>query len=149
MRFSAGILPLSALLLVACGPTPQAGVDTTPLNGREIFATRCVSCHQADGSGVPGHCPPMMGSPILSGSSDDLLRLILLGKKGPLTRDGVTYNGVMPAWRYDLNDSQIADVVNELYVRWQPDRAAISPGFVQGIRQSLVGSQPFPDASPK
>lgn len=149
MRFSVGILPLSAFLLAACGPAPQAEVDTTPLNGREIYTARCVSCHQADGSGIPGHCPPMMGSQILAGSSDDLLRLILLGKKGPVTRDGVTYNGVMPAWRYDLTDFQIADVVNELYARWQPEKAAISPELVQGIRQSLVGSQPFSDASPK
>jgi mono/diheme cytochrome c family protein len=91
----------------------------------------------------------MMGSPILAGSSDDLLRLILLGKKGPVTRDGVTYNGVMPAWRYDLTDSQIADVVNELYARWQPERGAILPEAVQSIRQSLNGSQPFSDSSPK
>jgi len=149
MRFPVGILPLSAFLLAACGPAPQAEVDTTPLNGREIYATRCVSCHQADGGGIPGHCPPMVGSPILAGSSDDLIQLILLGKKGPIARNGVIYNGVMPAWRYDLNDSQIADVVNELYARWQPQRAAISPEAVQNIRQSLVGRQPFSDSLPK
>jgi hypothetical protein len=37
-----------------------------------------------------GIAPPMVGSPILAGSSDDLIRLILLGKKGPIARSGVT-----------------------------------------------------------
>lgn len=149
MRFRAGIWPLPALLLVACGPTPQTGVDTTPLSGREIYAARCVSCHQADGSGIPGRCPPIPGSPVLAGSLDDLIQLILIGKKGPITRDGVVYSGVMPAWRYDLNDSQIADVVNELNSRWQPQRPKVSPETVQKIRQSLVGRQSFSDPSPE
>ena len=32
------------------------------LNGKKIFETRCLVCHQADGGGVPNMNPPLDGA---------------------------------------------------------------------------------------
>ena len=41
-------------------------------NGKKIYQTRCLVCHQADGGGVPNMNAPLDGQAMLSG-------MILLG----------------------------------------------------------------------
>ncbi|MFZ4778487.1 MAG: c-type cytochrome, partial [Terrimicrobiaceae bacterium] len=72
-------------------------LELTPLSGRQIFMTRCIACHQPDGSGIPGICPPLANSPRLTGNPEDLIRIMLLGMKGPIVREGTAYNSIMPA----------------------------------------------------
>lgn len=146
MKIHAVLILLAAVLLVSCGPAPESTVDTT--EGRSIYALRCASCHQMDGSGIPKNCPPLKDSPVLAGSPEYLIKLVLLGKKGPLIRGDATYNGIMPSWRYDLNDEQVAAVLNELLERWAPGRPRISVAQVAAVREQTIHQKTFSDEEP-
>jgi len=112
------LLLLLAFAPLACKPVAEPAIDDAPLSGRQIYMARCIACHQADGSGIPAICPPLANSPRLTGPPEDLIRILLLGTKGGIARDGGTYRGIMPSWKFDLSDAQIADVANDLYARW-------------------------------
>jgi len=135
---------LCALSLSACGPSADSTVDTTPLTGRDIYLTRCTACHQMDGGGIPRNCPPFHGSPRLAGPSEELIRLMLLGKRGPLERDGKIYNGIMPSWRADLNDEQIAEVLNYLLTTWSSQSQKISAEEVAKVRAETANAKLLP-----
>jgi len=144
VQFGAGLL--CALTLSACGPTPNSTVDTTPLTGRDIYLTRCTACHQVDGGGIPGNCPPFQGSPRLAGSSEELIRLMLLGQRGPLERDGKIYKGIMPSWRADLTDEQTAEVLNYILTTWSPQSRKVSAEEVAKVRTETANSKLLPSA---
>lgn len=141
-RFSVGML--CALSLSACGPSPDSTVDTTRLTGRDIYLTRCTACHQMDGSGIPRNCPPFHGSPRLAGPSNELIRLMLLGKHGPLERDGKIYNGIMPSWRADLSDAQVAEVLNHVLTTWTPQPRKVAAEDVAKVRAETANSKLLP-----
>ena len=129
--------------IAACSPKQNDTGEIAPLDGRGIYNTRCAACHQRDGSGIPGNCPPLKASPTLSGSQENLIQLVLLGKKGPLVRDGVTYHGIMPAWRYDLSDDQIATVLNFLQKEWGASPSVITPQAVAEVRATTKNDKNF------
>lgn len=143
-RCTAGIL--FALLLSACGPVVDSTVDTTPLTGKDIYLTRCTACHQVDGSGIPGNCPPFQGSPRLTGPSEALIRLLLLGQRGPLERDGQIYKGIMPSWRADLTDEQLAEVLNYILTTWSPHSPKVLAEDVAKQRAETANSKLLPES---
>jgi len=137
------VICLITLGISACSPKPNPTSEIAPLDGHDLYNTRCAACHQMNGAGIPGNCPPLQGSPILSASQENLIKLVLLGKKGPLNRDGVTYNGIMPAWRYDLNDDQIASVLNFLQKEWGSNSETITPKAVAEVREATKKDKNF------
>jgi len=139
-----GSVLLCALTISACSPTPESVIDTTPLTGRDIYLTRCTACHQVDGGGIPGNCPPFQNSPRLAGPSDELIRLLLLGRRGPLERDGKIYNGIMPSWRADLSDEQTTEVLNYILATWSPDATKVSAGQVAEARSQTANAKLLP-----
>lgn len=137
---------LCVLSFSACSPTPDSTVDTIPLTGRDIYLTRCTACHQVDGRGIPGNCPPFQGSPRLAGKSEELIRLLLLGQRGPLERDGKIYRGIMPSWRADLTDEQTAEVLNYILTTWSPQSPKVSAEDVAKQRVETANSKLLPGA---
>jgi len=108
---------------------PQAsagGAGVAPADsdspGSKIYAQNCAACHQANGAGIPGAFPPQAGhTPTLlaaDGGRDYLAHVLLFGLNGPITIEGKTYNGQMPAWRAALDDADIAKVLNYVLTAW-------------------------------
>lgn len=103
---------LAALFLAAPGLAwGQAAPD-----GPALFK-RCAACHLATGAGVPGAFPPLQTDVrALAGKAGGRRYLALVvakGVSGPITVEGKTYRGVMPA-QAGLNDAQIAAVLNHV-----------------------------------
>jgi mono/diheme cytochrome c family protein/heme/copper-type cytochrome/quinol oxidase subunit 4 len=94
--------------------------------GADIYAGNCQSCHQADGTGIPGVFPPLAGNlPDLvnaEGGRQYLIDVLLHGLSGQIEVNGQTYNGVMPPWA-NLSDEQIAAVLNHELTSWGNDQA--------------------------
>jgi mono/diheme cytochrome c family protein len=98
-------LLLSAILAVLFIPvTAQAATttvssqDTAQLQqGYDVFTANCAGCHQAGGVGVEGTFPPLMDNPNTA-DADYIRTTVRNGKQGELVVNGVTYNGVMPAF---------------------------------------------------
>ena len=51
----------------------------------------------------------------MNGDPGRLARLVLRGLTGPVTVEGATFNGAMPAWAEQLTDAELAAVLT--YVR--------------------------------
>lgn len=137
-------LLLLGLVPIACQPVTEPAVDTTPPTGRQLYMARCIACHQVDGSGIPAICPPLTGSPKLAGPPEELIRTLLLGMKGRIVRDGKSFSGIMPSWKFDLTDSQISSVINDLYARWNPGAPQVTEEMVRRIREETKSQTLFP-----
>ena len=101
----------------------QATVAVDPVQaGRQIFLGRCQACHQADGKGLAGTFPPLVGSEWVTGAPERVVHILLDGLQGPVQVAGQTFNGVMPTWRNQLSDREVAAVAT--FIRqWAPNAA--------------------------
>ncbi|MFB6262927.1 MAG: cytochrome c, partial [Bradymonadaceae bacterium] len=120
-------------------------------NGESIYESKCASCHQSDGGGVPGTFPPLAGDPVVT--ADDPTRhveIVLDGLQGK-TIEGTEYGAAMPAFGSQLKDSEIAAVINHERTSWGNDAPTITAEDVAAVRsgKSLEGdsaSDGEPDA---
>nr|MCH9675261.1 c-type cytochrome [Gammaproteobacteria bacterium] len=69
--------------------------------GKDVYATNCSACHQAEGQGLAPNFPAIKGSPIATGPMDAHLNIIVNGKPG----------SAMAAFGAQLSDSDIAAVI--------------------------------------
>ena len=81
--------------------------------GAAIYKQYCLTCHQVNGSGVPGLNPPLRGTDWVNGDKTRLVNVLLNGLQNAEI-ESETYDNVMPAHDF-LTDAQIADVLT--YVR--------------------------------
>ncbi len=114
--------------------------------GQRIFRGNCVSCHQADGKGLPGQYPTLNGSEWVHGNPAWMKRIVLHGLEGPITVAGANYNNAMPALGTKLTDKQIAAVITfvRTNAQWGNHASAVLPEAVAATRQATKGrSVPF------
>lgn len=108
MRHRLLVFPL--LFLLAAAPLQSAP------DGAKIYQ-RCAACHLATGKGVPGAFPPLQSDVrALAGMPDGRRYLVLAvtrGLAGPITVEGKTYRGMMPA-QGGLDDEAIAAVLTHV-----------------------------------
>ena len=105
--------------------------------GRTEFAV-CAACHQADGRGMDGLAPALVGSRWATGGVDALVRIVLNGKTSGET--------TMPPLR-SLDDETIAAILTFVRRSWGHQSDPISPTQVQWIRgQTEDRQEPWTDA---
>ncbi len=78
----------------------QAAVSATPSAeqmalGKSIYDTKCVVCHQANGSGIKPAFPPLAGSDYLLADKKRAVAQVLNGSHHEIVVNGDTYNGEM------------------------------------------------------
>ncbi|QBR03732.1 c-type cytochrome [Paraburkholderia pallida] len=112
-------------------------------DGGQIFTTRCASCHQATGAGLPGVFPPLAGSEWVNGDAKTVARILLLGINGKITVTGATFNGSMPAFGSTLSDAEIAAVASHVRSSFGNKAPAITADTVKAERTAL-GSRTTP-----
>ncbi len=103
--------------------------------GEELYRTRCASCHQAQGQGLPGQFPPLADSEWVRGSPEIPVRILLHGMTGPVSVSGETYDGAMPAWADQLSDAEIAGVVTFIRETWN-GAGPVEEAFVEEQREA-------------
>lgn len=87
------IMVISTFAAATLLGTPEAQAQDT--SGPGLYTQFCSSCHQADGRGVEGTFPPLVGNPA-AGDPDAVADAIQNGQSGPVEILGVSYDGVMP-----------------------------------------------------
>ena len=95
-----------------------AGNAQNKMNGKKIYETRCLVCHQSDGGGVPNMNPPLDGASNVNGK--DIARLVKIIRNGydeRIALDGMYYNNAMTA-NPDLKEDAIADVLTYIRTSW-------------------------------
>jgi mono/diheme cytochrome c family protein len=110
------------------------------VSGANLYQSRCSTCHQADGKGVPGVFPPLIDSPYVTEDPTIPVAIVLKGLQGPLHVNGKDYNGLMPAWADQMNDAEIAAVVSHIRGKLEGNKADPVEGeFVARLREELKG----------
>jgi mono/diheme cytochrome c family protein len=107
-------------------------------DGKKIFATTCAACHQANGEGLDGTYPPLVGSEWVTGDEGKLVRIILHGLTGPVEVAGESYEGLMPGWEAMLKDSEIAAVATYSRSAWGNEGFPVVTAKVAQIRTATA-----------
>jgi mono/diheme cytochrome c family protein/outer membrane murein-binding lipoprotein Lpp len=114
----------------------MTGEGDSMAKGKVIFDKLCAACHQPDGEGKEGLAPPLAGSEwIAAKSGDRLVRMLMNGVTGPIHVRGTNWNLTMPPWRENLDDEQIATILNYVRSKWAGEGAAlIKPELAESAR---------------
>ena len=78
--------------------------------GEEIYKTKCIICHMADGKGIPGAFPPLAKSDYLMADPVRAVAQTLNGSQEEMVVNGVTYTAPMTP-QVDTKEDGIA-VIN-------------------------------------
>ena len=120
-------------------PTVADHAFDAAMDGEQIYNTRCMSCHQMGGRGVPGTFPPLTDTDWVTGDKGRLIRLLLHGLTGPIEVDGTRYSGVMPPWGGALDDQGIADIATYIRTNFGNEASPIAAGEVAAVRAATKG----------
>ncbi|HEY3404315.1 MAG TPA: cytochrome c [Ohtaekwangia sp.] len=108
--------------------TQKFDLKASIARGKEVYEANCVTCHMAEGEGIEGAFPPLAKSDYLTDKAR-LVKVVLMGVRGPMKINGVQYDAEMPG--VSLTDEQVSDVLNYIRNSWGNKGAAITPGEVQ------------------
>jgi mono/diheme cytochrome c family protein len=117
--------------------------------GKTHYTALCLSCHGADGKGMPNPAidgttmaPSFVGSPRVLGAKGTLARIALDGMSGPL--DGKEYPGGIMIPLKANDDHYIASVLTYLRNSFENEAEMITPEEVAAVRKDTLGrSAPY------
>ncbi|HJW23579.1 MAG TPA: cytochrome c oxidase subunit II [Rhodocyclaceae bacterium] len=94
--------------------------------GEKVYKTNCVSCHQANGQGLPPAFPPLDNSKVVTGAIEGHLSTVFHGRPGT----------AMQAFGPQLSDLDIAAVVTYERNSWHNKTGnAVQPREVAALRK--------------
>jgi len=120
--------------------------------GKAIYAKEgyCVTCHQADGKGLPGSgFPPLSGTEWVTGSEDRLIKIILKGFMGPIEVNGKSYEGQVPMTPFEglLKDQEVAAIATYIRNSFGNKASVVQAEKVAQIRAALKKKKDFYQSS--
>jgi cytochrome c oxidase subunit 2 len=98
--------------------------DELMARGEQVYATNCAACHQANGQGIPGAFPGLVGSAIATGDEAAHIDIVLNGKPGT----------AMAAYKNLLNDADLAAVITYERNAWGNSASIVQPAAVKAAR---------------
>jgi len=123
----------------------QAAPKVDPLAlGRIQFQSACITCHQANGLGIPGTYPPLAGSEWVKGPASRVIRIVVYGLKGEVHVGGKSFNAAaMPVFgqvagtMYNWNDERIAAVLTYVRHEWENGAGPVTADEVAAVRKAV------------
>ncbi len=106
--------------------------------GAKLYSLTCITCHKANGLGIPDSVPPLAESEWATGSPARMLRIVLGGMQGEIEVQGEFFNAAMPGWGGTLNDFDIAAVTTYVRKSWGNKGSAITAETVAQIRKATL-----------
>jgi ubiquinol-cytochrome c reductase cytochrome b subunit len=101
--------------------------------GATVYTANCAGCHGATGMGQPGVFPPLANNPVATGPAEKVIPILLNGLQTKITVNGTAYAGVMPAWKGNLTNAQIAEVLTYVRSAWGNKAGAITTAQVDAL----------------
>jgi mono/diheme cytochrome c family protein len=118
-------------------PNPaQPDIQKSIAEGKKVFGKYCISCHQADGGGVPYLNPPLIKTSYVLGNKDSLIHIILHGLNQNIEIEDQVFTNPMPALNI-LKDQEIADVLTYVRNSFGNKASAIMPVEVKAMRSKM------------
>lgn len=121
------IVMVFTLTIVSCNSTNKKSSlialnqDATQLTesikrGEIVYNDMCITCHLADGKGVPKTFPPLANSDYLREKQTESIKAVKYGMSGEIVVNGITYNNAMAP--LGLSNEEVADVINYINNSW-------------------------------
>ncbi|MDN5924262.1 MAG: cbb3-type cytochrome c oxidase subunit II, partial [Xanthomonadales bacterium] len=135
--------PAATAIAAATASSPQGSASTAAsggytydaAKGKQLFTAHCAACHQANGEGIPSAFPSLKGNAAVDNADPSLhIHTVLHGAQG-VTIGGVTYNSVMPPFAAQLDDTDIANIVNYERSSWGNHSKPVSAADVAAERK--------------
>ena len=104
--------------------------------GEQIFKKYCLTCHQADGGGVPNMNPPLIKTEYVLGDKSRLIGIVLKGFNEKIEIDGERFANPMPELSI-LKDREIADVLTYVRSNFGNKASAVTVDEVKAVRSKL------------
>jgi mono/diheme cytochrome c family protein len=116
-----------------------AGAPPDPkVVGKALFSANCITCHQANGEGLPGQYPPLAGSEIVLGPAvNHTIAIVLKGLQGPVTVKGQAFNNAMQPWEGQYTDQQLAAILTYIRSDWGNNGPPVTAEMVKQVRDDI------------
>jgi len=101
--------------------------------GQKVYEKVCLSCHMADGGGVPHLNPPLSQTSYVLGDKSKIIYIVLHGMTDRIPIEDEFYSNNMAA-HTDLNDQQIADVLTYVRNSFGNKASAVTAAEVKAVR---------------
>jgi len=135
LLFVSAILAASAIKQKHYEEKKSAIIKMSIAGGEKIYTANCLTCHMADGGGVPGMNPSLIKGTYVLGKKDKLISIVLNGMSLQEI-DGETYNNVMPSFSF-LKDKEIADVLTYIRNSFGNKAPPVSGSEVKKVRAKI------------
>ncbi|MGY3296623.1 mono/diheme cytochrome c family protein [Pseudomonas sp. TE6288] len=112
----------------------QATAAAPDAPGAHTYATRCASCHGADGKGQAEWMPPLAGATSMLAAENASAINITLNGSQRIVAAGVPDAYRMPAFREQLSDREIAEVLSFARSAWGNQGGAVQAKAVGELR---------------
>lgn len=131
--FSSIFLIALVLVVFAFQTKKQTGIGNTE-RGKKVYAKECITCHQADGGGVPRLNPPLSECSWVVGDKKRIIAIVLNGMTDRVEIDGEYYSNSMASHKH-LSDQQIADVLTYIRTNFGNKACAVTAQEVAAVRK--------------
>ena len=121
----------TAALANAAGPA----TDSRPA-GQGLYRVHCLSCHQADGGGVPNMQPAIAGGTWVKGDARALALFVMSGGFDSASRKDSAVGNVMPPFR-QLADADLAEILTYIRQKFGDGASPVTAAEVAEARRSL------------
>jgi mono/diheme cytochrome c family protein len=118
----------------AVAPAAAPAADSRP-PGEQLYRRHCLTCHQADGWGVPNMQPPIVGGSWVKGDAKALALFVMTGGFDSAERKDSAVSNVMPPFR-QLSDEDLAGILTYIRAKFGEGAPAVSAADVAAARAS-------------
>ncbi|MBH2003504.1 MAG: cytochrome c [Sphingobacteriia bacterium] len=127
------LILVSAMGMMVSSQAGNTQMKTTMARGKLVYDRYCLTCHQADGGGVPRMNPPITNTEYVLGNKQRLIGIVLNGLNIPLEINGEEYENPMASHAF-LKDGQIADVLTYIRNSFGNKASAVTVAEVKSAR---------------
>ena len=131
---------VGTMIMYSCGgsaiQTETSNAPSMPAKatGDAVYKKTCITCHQANGEGLPNTYPPLAKSDFIS-DKEKTIAQVIKGYSGELTVNGKKYNSAMPAQQ--LTDEEVAAVLTYVYGNFGNGGTTVTPDEVKAVRGKI------------
>jgi mono/diheme cytochrome c family protein len=125
----------AVLAFLWAGPS-AAGDAPAAASGQQAYARHCLTCHQADGHGVPNLQPAIVGGTWVKGDARALALFVMTGGFNSAERKESESHNVMPAFRH-LADAELAEILTFIRQKFGEGASPVSAADVAEVRASM------------
>ena len=122
---------VAVALPIGSGAQTPPAAPAAPMAGDVVYANNCAACHQPKGEGIAGPFPALAANKLVTGPPDALTITVLVGRGG------------MPAFKNELNDTDMAALLTYIRTTWGNQASPVTPADVAAARaKAAAEAQP-------